>query len=120
MTLDTSNENQLVDKFFAEHKEIVEEIVERAVEKRVAEILEQQHEKVMERIESEADKRVLQIIIKDWDAIRIFATERVCEKWLANQAQIDGKIVGLDRRVGRLERPENDADWWKKGGEHDS
>ena len=114
MTLDTSNENQLVDKFFAEHKEIVAGMVERAVNKRVAEILEEQHEKVMETMNNKVLLCVWKVMEKEVDGIRIAATEEVSAQWRFRQSFIDGTFTALRERIKRLEDDDNSADWWKR------
>lgn len=109
----------LVMEFLAEHKEVVEGMVERAVNKRVAAILEEEHEKVLEKMRIEVVKCVWQVIKEEVDGIRIQATEKVCEQWLSKQSAIDGKIMYLHERIEKLEKDQDDADWWKRDRDDD-
>ncbi len=110
-------ENQLVMEFLADHKEVVSGIIDRAVKEEVAEILEKEHEKVLETVRLEVSKAVTKVIKHEYDYIRLSATEKICEEWLSQQCIIDGTLADLRGRMDKLEKDQDDADWWKRGPE---
>jgi len=113
------NENQLVMEFLAEHKEVIKGMIDRAVKEEVAAILEKEHGKIMQTIRLEVFKAVSKVIRHEYDGIRIQATEKVCEQWLSKQSEIDGKIMYLHKRMEKLEKDQDDADWWKRDRDDD-